>query len=223
MFTTGLQGLGMVVTVTPRFDPTKIRVRLAHYIDVAAEEMTKQARRDIEASGMLPGEGDSGMWRGQRRGLSAREAYRQQAINTGMSNVVSWSSSIPMPKTPSMAKTYGMMAAKMIVGIAFPWVGIGMAVSSLFMKKKKKTMAIPWNAIYAAAVPYAQDMTKAEELQRIADETHEIEVVRQKVMEQRSAEAAAFKLPEGVTSISRGALVMALKGSPVETRIGVKK
>jgi hypothetical protein len=203
MYTRGLGGLGIVVTMTPKFDPTKIKVRLTHYIDVAANAMADQARNEIKSAGMRPDEG-------------GREEFRQRAINLGLSNIVSWSTTVPMPKTKSAAATYGMMAAQLVIGIVFPWVGLGLAVSKLFGKKKK--MAMPWNAIYAAAVPYAQQMTQAEELERIAKETREIEVQRTTALETRSAEAAKFKLPEGITSISRGALVMAVKGKPIEVR-----
>lgn len=210
MFTQGLQGLGLTVTVTTKFDPQRIRERLKYWIESTVDEMAIQARADIRGAGMIPNEG-------------GRAGYLKAALDRGLSNLVNWSTTVPVPKGPNAAKTYGMMAAKMVIGIVFPWVGIGMALSSFLGKKKKKRMGIPWNALYGAALPYAQTQTKAEELQRIAQEVVEIAEIKKVTGEKRSAEASLFKMPEGITSISRGALVISPVGQPIIKSITRKK
>jgi hypothetical protein len=77
---------------------------------------------------------------------------------------------------------------------------------------------IPWGEIYAMVEPYARDYAKQEEEARIAEEQRGIQVQHTTAIEKQSAQAATFKLPEGVTSITRGALVMGTKSAPVEVR-----
>lgn len=203
----GLCGLGLVVTTTTRFDPARIKARLYHWLETAAEEMAAQARDGIRSSGMEPEE-------------SGREEYRNRAMAQGISGMASWSSSVAMPKMPSAGATYGKMAAQLAVGIALPWVGVAWAISSFVSGKKKKKMPIPWNAIYAAALPYAQQSTKQEELNRIAEEEERIKQERfTEVQKVRGAEVL-FKLPEGVTSITKGgALVIQPRSQPIEKRL----
>lgn len=206
MYATGLNGLGLVVTVSSRFDPAKMKARFIYWLDQAANEMGNTARQEIQAGGGEPGEGD-------------KNSFRNAAIAQGMIGAASWSSSIAMPKAPSGVATYGKMAAQLAVGIVMPWVGIAWALSSFLGKKKKPQMPIPWGAIYAAALPYAQQMTQAEEQQRIAAEEERIKQERYTEITKVSAKAAAFQLPEGVTSITKGGvLMMQPKGKPVERR-----
>lgn len=206
-------GLGLVITVTTKFDPQKMRVRLGYWLDEAANQMAEQFKDDVRASGMEPTEG--GMVPTVNGRMSEREAYKQQALNRGLNDLVNWSASVPTLKGPNAVKTYAMMAVKMLVGIAFPWIGIGMTISSLFGKKKKKKMSVPWNAIYAGALPYAQGQTKAEELNRIAEEVARIHEERVVEVQKVRSKEVEFKLPDWVKSIDRGALVIAPVGQTV--------
>jgi hypothetical protein len=110
-------------------------------------------------------------------------------------------------KIPILANVFNIISKVPMVGKMFCGVFGG-------CKKPR----IPWGKIYATVEPYARQYAKEEEEARIEEESHNIQVQRQVAVEKRSAEAAVFKLPEGVTSISRGALVLGVKGSPVEVR-----
>jgi hypothetical protein len=206
MYATGLNGLGLVVTTTSRFDPARMKARLIYWLDQAANEMGENARKEINASGGEASEGD-------------KNTFRNAAIAQGMVGAGTWSSSVAMPKAPSAVATYGKMAAQLAVGFVMPWVGIAWAISGFLGKKKKPKMPIPWNAIYASALPYAQQATQQEELQRIAEEAERIKQERYTEITKVSAKAAIFQLPEGVTSITKGgALVIQPRGMPVERR-----
>lgn len=204
---TGLSGLGLVVTVSSRFDPARMKARLYYWLETAANEMAAQARDGIQSAGFAPEEG-------------GRDEYRNAAMAQGIGGIASWSSQVATPKLPSAGATYGKMAAQLAVGLALPWVGAAWAISSFVFGKKKKKMPIPWNAIYAAALPYAQQSTKQEELNRIAEEEERIKQERfTEVQKVRGAEVL-FKLPEGVTSITKGgALVIQPRSQPVEKRL----
>ena len=219
------EGLGIVVTQTTRFDPTRIKSRFIYWLERIVDEMAIQAREQIRSAGFDVDENAGSIIAGIARG--GRVYYKQQAINTipfdEMSTkiksvVARWSSDVAMPKGPTALKTYGMMAVTAVISYALPWVGLSMALYSMFGKKKKKKMAIPWNNIYAQAVVPAQETTVNEEVSRIIEEQQQIQQIRVTTIEKRSQEAAVFKLPEGVVGIKRGALVMALKGQPVEVR-----
>ena len=199
-------GLGLAVTVTTRFDPQRMKIRFTYWLDKAANEIAEQVHGDIRAAGMEPND-------------DSKETYRRAAIAQGISGIVVWSSTVSVPKGPSAVKTYGMMAAQLAVGIALPWVGIAWAVSSLFGKKKKKKMSTPWNAIYAAAMPYAQSQTKAEELNRIAEEGQRIQQERFVEVQKVRGRAVEFKLPELVKGIDRGALVVSPVGPAIIRKI----
>jgi hypothetical protein len=90
-------------------------------------------------------------------------------------------------------------------------------IFSMFGKKKKPE--IPWGEIYAQATPvarqYAHDMTVNEEQNRQQAEVQQVAQIRQETGERRSVEASTFKMPEGVTSISRGALVISPVGQAI--------
>lgn len=211
------EGLGLVVTQTTKFDPTKIRARFTHWLELAVNEMASQAREQIQSAGFDVDEAEG-----------ARNNFRQAAINSIPFNemsgkirtvVASWSTGTVLPKSPSAFATYGKMVMTAAISFVLPWVGISMMIFSMFGKKKKKKMAIPWNTLYAQAMPYAQDMTVQEELYRISQELQETKRVYVKEIEKVSRESALFKLPEYVLGIKRGALVMALKGGPVEKRL----
>lgn len=207
MYARGLQGLGLVVRTTSRFDPARMKARLYYWLETAANEMANQARDSIRSSGFDPEEG-------------GRDEYRNAAMAQGIGGMASWSSTIEVPKLPSAGATYGKMAAQLAVGIALPWVGVAWAISSFVFGKKKKKMPIPWNAIYAAALPYAQQETQQEELNRIAEEETRVKQERYTEIQKVSTRAAAFQLPEGVTSITKGgALVIQPKGQPTEKRL----
>jgi hypothetical protein len=168
--------------------------------------MAVQAREAIRGSGMEPEE-------------AGKDEYRNRAIAQGLSAGVTWSGEVGVPKVPSALSTYGMMAGKLAIGFVMPWVGIGLVVASFFGKKKKK-MGMPWNAIYAQAIPYAVGATKQEELNRIAEEEARIKQEQfTEVQKVRGAEVV-FKLPEGVTSITKGgALVIQPRSKPIEKRL----
>jgi hypothetical protein len=212
MFTEALQGLGLTVTQTTRFDPQRIRARAAVWLDAVVNQMIPQARTMMEQSGFSIDEN-----------LGEREKYRQAAINAIPYNtlmtkvqaaVVNWSSAAVMPKM----KKQGMaaMMATMYISLLNPFVGIGKMVFGMFGKKKKPKMKMPWNTMYAQALPYAQEATVQEELQRIASEVQQIAKIKQETGEKRSVEASLFKMPEGILSISKGgALVIAPVGQPI--------
>jgi hypothetical protein len=195
-------GLGLVVTVTTRFDPQRIKPRFIYWLDKVANEIAEQVHGNIRAAGMEPND-------------DSKETYRKAAIAQGIDGIAAWSATVAVPKGPSAVKTYGMMAAQLAVGIALPWVGIAWALSSFVFGKKKKKMATPWNAIYAAAVPYAQSMTKAEELNRMAEEAQRIQQERTVEVQKVRGKAIEFKLPEWVKSIDKGALVVSPVGPSV--------
>jgi hypothetical protein len=208
------EGLGIVVTQTTEFDPTRMRSRFIYWLDLAVNEMAKQVRDDINGAGFKVNEAEY-----------EKEIFRNKTISSIPFNemsgkvrsiVASWSTNVPVPKMASAAKTYGTMAAKLALSYALPWVGIALTISSLFGGKKE--MSIPWNSVYAQALPFAQETTVNEEVARILGEKQQIEQTRITAIEKLSKESAAFKLPEGVIAIKHGALVMALKGQPVEVR-----
>lgn len=92
-------------------------------------------------------------------------------------------------------------------------------LSGIFdMFSKSKAPKIPWNEIYAEARPLAQQYARQEEENRIAEEGLRIQQERYTEIQKVSRAATEYKLPEGVTSISRGALVIMPKGGPVERR-----
>ena len=206
-------GLGLVVTVTTRFDPQRMRERLGYWLDEAANQMAVQVRGDIRAQGGEPTEGGMVPTINGRR--SEREVYKQAALNRGLDNLVNWSTSVPTLKGPKAVKTYAMMAVKALVSWAFPVIGIAMFAFSMLSKKKKPKIGIPWNAIYAAALPYAQGQTQAEELNRIAEEVARIEQERTVEVQKVRGQAVEFKLPDWVKGIDRGALVVAPVGKTI--------
>ena len=193
-------GLGLVVTVTTHFDPDRIKARLYYWLEKTAEEMANQVRQDIRNSGGEPTEG-------------GRAGYRNAAMSKGMSGTSNWSTSTNLPKSPSGIKTYGMMAGKLALSFVVPWVGIGMMAFSMFGKKKKPKIAVPWNVIYSEALPYAQNLTKTEELNRIAEEEQRVQKEREVEVQKVRGRAVEFKLPEGVQSITAGGASVLLVGA----------
>jgi len=212
------EGLGIVVTQTTKFDPTRMRERFIYWLELAVDEMAKQARVQIQEAGFDVEEDPGG--RTTYKNLAIKRIPFNEMSGKIRSVVAGWSVGIAIPKTPSMIKTYGMMGAKLAISFVMPWVGISMLVFSLFGKKEKPKMAIPWNSIYNQALSFAQETTVNEEAYRIIEEKQRTEQFRVKAVEKISQEGALFKLPEGVTAIRRGALVMALKGPSVETKVG---
>lgn len=222
------EGLGIVVTMTTKFDPTRIRDRFVYWLELIADEMAKQARVQIEEAGFEVNEGGGHIYvDGKQIEKGEREKYREVAIKAMPFNemstrirsaIANWSSGVAMPKGPTAFKTYGKMAMMAVISYALPWVGLSMMVFSMFGKKKKPRMAMPWNSIYAQALSPAQETTVNEEISRIMEEGVRIKEERVKAVEKISQEGAVFKLPEGVVGIKRGALVMALKGPSVEVR-----
>ena len=221
------EGLGIVVTQTTRFDPTRMRERFIYWLELAANEMAKQARVQMQEAGFDVEEDSGSIIAG--RAVSGRAYYREKAIASIPFNemsgkirsvVAGWSAGIGIPKGVSTIKTYGVMAAKLAISYVMPWVGISMLLFDMFGGKEKPKMAIPWNSIYSQALSFAQETTVNEEAYRIIEEKQRTEQFRVKAVEKMSQEGALFKLPEGVTAIRRGALVMALKGPSVETKVG---
>lgn len=215
MFTEEVPGLGVIVTVTPKFDPQRMRSRYAYWIDQYADQMLIEVRDQIASAGLDPWD----IGRGEAR-AKALLAFNPITMMAG----VNWSAAIASPKAPTMMKTYGMMAGKLAIGIALPIVGIAIMAGEFLFGGKKKRMNIPWGSIYAQAADPAAQTTKEEEIARAASEVVQIAEIKQKVGEQRSAEASLFKMPEGILSISKGgALVIGPVGAAVEKRIIGKK
>lgn len=202
MFAEEVPGLGLTVTVTTRFDPNVIRGRLTHWLDKIAESMAKDFRSQINASGAYyPDEN------GRIKRIS-----RAKAIDMGMKNL-NWvvRSTQEKPTVMSEVAAYGKMVGMALFSYVLPWVAIGYQLSTMFGGKEKKPYPIPWDEIYSAALPPAKAYTNQEELQRIEAEKVRIEQEVQTEVTKTSKAAALFKLPEGVTSFSRGAMVIDLK------------
>lgn len=203
MFAEEVPGLGIVVTVTTRFDPHRIRERLTYWLDKIANNMANEFRNEVNASGAYyPDEN------GRVKRIS-----RAKAIDMGMKNL-NWVVRNTEQKSSVMSevKTYGMMVGKLILAYALPWVAIGLQISEMFGGKEKKPYPIPWDEIYSAALSPAKAYTNQEELMRIEAEKMRIEEEKQTEITKVSKAAAMFKLPEGVTSITKGgALVLNLQ------------
>jgi len=224
------EGLGIVVTQTTRFDPTRMRQRFIYWLELAADEMAKQVRVQLKEAGFDIDENPGVIIAG--RAVSGREYYKQKAIalmpfdemSTKIRSVVANWAIAGGPKKKSALETYGMMAATMYLSYVMPWVMLSYTLYSMFGKKKKKPrMGIPWDDIYTKALPFAQESVVTEESNKIIEEAQQTQQLRTETMEKRSQEAVLFKLPEGITAIRRGALVMALKGGPVEKRLDMQK
>jgi len=204
MFTEEVPGLGLTVTMTTRFDPQRIRERLTYWLETVVNIMAVDARKQINESKIYyPDENERG-----RRGA------RRKAIDKGMADK-SWVVRDSSPSTKISIKkqimSFGIMAVKAVAGYVIPGIGWALALYSLvgmFSKPKKKPYLMPWDDIYSAALPHAKAETNKEELARIEAEGVRIEKEVQTEITKTSEAAAMFKLPEGVTSISRGALVM---------------
>lgn len=202
-------GLGLVVKVTTRFDPSRIRARLAYWLDEIVNQLASQARMDMESGGAEVIDDERG-----------RIRARKTAIQAGMSNTT-WVVGAPGgPRPPSATATYGKMAAQAAVGIALPWVGIAWAIGSFFGKKKKPKIPMPWDTLYSTALPYAKEQTNAEEIARILEEQQRVQKEYVAEVEKVSARGAQFKLPEGVTAITKGgALVIQPRGKPTVRKL----
>lgn len=140
-------GLGLTITVTPKFDPVRMAAREAYWFQQIVDDLASQ--------------------------------YRQAGYVGGLA------------------------------GLGFSFFGFG---------KKPSAPSIPWGEIYATARPLAHQYAIDEENARIAQEPMMIEQQRQTEATSRSVTASSFQLPEGVQSVSKGALVLAPVGSPKETR-----
>lgn len=175
MFTEALQGLGLTVTQTTKFDPTRMNTRFLYWRNVLAQEVAQQYRD----AGFLDG-------------LGAAQF------------------------TPGMLKVGSLPVLGNILNLVSKVPIIGGMFCGIFGGCSKPH--IPWGEIYAMVDPIARDYAKQEEEYRIAEESQNIQQQHTTAIEKQSSEAAMFKLPEGVTSISRGALVMAPVGAPVEVR-----
>ena len=211
------EGLGIVVTQTTRFDPTHIKNRFVYWLELAANEMAKQARQEIQGAGLDVDEAEGTRIEYRNKSIAAMP-FNEMAGKI-RSVVTNWSTSIGMPKAPSAFSTYGKMIGTLVISFVFPWVGLSYVLFGFLKKKKKPKMAIPWHAVYGQALPFAKEQTVQEESSRIIEEMQRTSQLRVRAVEKVSQEGALFKLPEYVTGIKRGALVMALKGGPVEKRI----
>jgi len=208
------RGLGIVVTVTTRFDPIRMKQRFTYWLELGANEIAKQVRVQIDEAGYKVDENEG-----------ARAQYKYEAIrsipydklSTQVKTVVAkWSTSVDLLKKPSALKTYGIMAGKLALSYALPWVGLALTFSSFFGGKKSYKM--PWATIYKNAFTFAQESFVTEESNRIIEEQIQIQKQRVEAVEKTSQRAAKFELPEGVIGIKRGALMMETKGAAVEDR-----
>ena len=207
MFAEEVPGLGLVVTMTTRFDPQKIRRRLAYWIETAVNQLADQAREQINSSGIYYPDEDP----------NTRNKMRIKAIEKGMSNlewVVKRPTKEEQNKVMSEIKMYGMMVGRMALSYVLPWVGLFITVMEFAFGKKKKPYPMPWVDLYSQALGPAKAQTNYEELERLMKEGIRIEQEKQTEITRVSRAGSMFKLPEGVTSISRGALVI----SPVAIR-----
>lgn len=212
------EGLGIVVTQTTKFDPSYMKARFVYWLELAVNEMAQQARQEIQSAGFAVDEAAGE--RAKYRNASIAAMPFNEMAGKIQSVVANWSTEVHIPKTPSAVKTYGVMAAKLALSYVMPWVGLALTISTFVFKKKKK-MAIPWNTVYGQALSFAKEQTVQEESNRIIEEMQRTQQLRVQAVEKMSQEGAVFKLPEYVTGIKRGALVMALKGQPVETKAKV--
>lgn len=170
--------LGIVVTVSTRFDPTRMRQREAYWFAQIVSDLVKQYQ-------------DAGYEGSCSTSLSGLSGVSGLGINIpGVSFVVPIVAKIPI---------------------------IGGFFSSFFGGKPKKP-SVPCADIYVMARPQAHQIAMDEENARIVQEQTQVEQQHQTVITQQSVTASSFQLPEGITSISKGALVIAPTGGPVEKR-----
>lgn len=208
MFAEEVPGLGVTVTITTRFDPTRIRERLTHWLEKGANEAAKQVREQINASGVYyPDENGR-----------VRKRARNTAIEKGLKNLSWVIRSVDKDSVNSTKQMITSLVTQLGLAIATYWIpGVGWAMAlhsviGMFGKKEKKPYPIPWDDIYSQVLPYAKAQTNKEELYRIEKEIVEVKEIHQKAITKASEAAAMFKLPEGVTSITKGgALVVNLK------------
>jgi len=93
--------------------------------------------------------------------------------------------------------------------------GLGFGFFGFGKKKKQEVPQIPYEEIFAIARPLARQYARQEEENRIVQEEQRIQQERQVETQKVRQRVVEFKLPEGVTSISRGALVISPVGQPV--------
>lgn len=206
-------GLGLVVTQTPRFDPTRMKERFGHWLNIVVDEIAGQAREEI-------GKAFKVQENPIERQVLYRQALRSMTPIQSSDQGITWASNTF--KTPSQAMTYVKMLGTGALVYALPWVGAIVALTSMFGGKKK--MGMPWGTIFVNAVPYARQMTEQEEYARIMAEGVRVQEERKVEIKKQSEQATQFKLPEGVTSVTKGGVIMLQpKGGPVEIKIEAKK
>lgn len=137
--------------------------------------------------------------------------YREAGYVGGLSGLVA------SKYTPGMLQTGKIPILADILGVVAKVPIVGKMFCGIFGGCKKPK--VPWGKIYAQVEPIARQYAREEEESRIAEEKYTTETVRQTTGEQRSREAAVFKMPEGTLGIRRGAIQMVLKGGSVEKRI----
>jgi hypothetical protein len=159
------------------------------------------------------------------RRMAAREAYWYKiyfdyVVNEMADNYRAAGFAGISGTAPGMIPTHKIPVLRNVIGTIGKIPVVGKLICGIFGGCKKPK--IPWGKINAEAAavarPIAKETAMEEENARIQEENVRIATERQTAVEKKSQEGAAFKLPEGVTSISRGALVMKLKGGPTEKR-----
>ncbi len=211
----GLAGLGLVVRVSSEFDPGRMKERYTHWLNVVVDEIAGQARQGIKEGKMKVDENPT------RRTVLMRQALRNFTPIKSTSIGGTWGYSKAL-KSPSQTKMIVKSIGTLAIGYVLPWVGIALAITGMFGPKKK--MPMPWETIFTQAVPYARQLTEQEEVARIQEEKERIKYERMVEVKRQSEQATQFKLPENVTSVTKGGVVMLkTKGGPVETRIEAKK
>lgn len=205
----GLNGLGLVVKVTSEFDPVRMKERYRHWLGVIVNEIAGQAREEIRSGKMKVVENDS-----QRRVFMRRAVEGMTPIK---STYIGPTFGTNVFKSPSKTKMYIKSVATLAIGYVLPWVGFALAISQMFGPKKK--MALPWNSIFTQAIPYARQIVEQEEIARIQEEKARIESERRTEIKRQSEQATQFKMPEGVTRVTKGGVLMIQpKGGPTEVR-----
>lgn len=201
-------GLGLVVAQTTRFDPSRMKERFGHWLNVVVDEMANQAREEI-SKGFKVQENPI------ERKVLFRRAMRDMTPIGSSNQGITWTQNTF--KTPNEAMKYVKMLGTGALTYVLPWVGAIVAISSMFGGKKK--MGMPWGTIFVNAVPYARQMVEQEEYARIMAEGVRVQEEKKVEIKRQSEQATQFKLPEGVTSITKGGVLMIQpKGGPVEVR-----
>ena len=190
-------GLGITVTQTTRFDPIRLAQREAYWLNVYTEQIYQELLNQYMQSGydVVDGLGQADV----------------QTIINPLSTVTDRLGPVGMLVNPLTA----------IMNFATPILSKIPVIGGFFGgKKPRKARRHIRDEARGMAAPYAKQTALEEEQYRIAQEVVSIKGQQQTEVEKRSKEGTLFRMPEGVTAVRRGSLVMALKGPSVEMKAG---